>query len=203
MKKAVSCIAILLLLIIAAACGNREVPSADEEASTTIHEEPTSSYAELASEIERLKQLFYDNNIDSRKERHPIDVSMFEELEKPENMTTMGMAITVDKYGDIWKAEMEKYYDLLLEELTADHKQLLIASQKNWEAFIDDNNDLEYQILFYACFGGTMMHNIAASNYYEKYRQRALFLIYLYKQAGEDYQSYIAYQEYLASTEND
>lgn len=97
---------------------------------------------------------------------------------------------------------MEKTYDLLLPELREDHKQLLISSQKNWEEYASVNDTLEYEVVSYACGGGTMMRVVASEHYYNRYRDRALHLTYLRSQL-DDYQRGIAYREHLDNIEND
>ena len=194
--------AILLLFAIVTGCGDQGATSISEESTTSIYEEPTSSYAELQSEIERLVLLLGDNGIPYWKKPHPIHEAYMEAMKKPENMSPTASGAVTCEYAEIWKEEMEKYYALLLEELREDHKEMLVSSQKNWESFVDEKNGLEQQIISFASGGGSMMIQISAGNYYDKYRERALHLMYLYSQIN-DYQGGIEYQEYLASIEND
>jgi len=189
MRKLVSSFVIFLIPFAFAGCGNQNAFQVSEESTKAIVEESTSSYAELQREIEMLEKLLSDNEIGSNEERHPIDIALREALEKPENMSPIMSSITVDTYADMWKEEMERYLGLLAETLTAEHRKMLDANQKKWEAFIDGKNELEFEIVNQIICGGTMIHQLAASNHYDKYRDRALFLERLYNQAySEEYQ---------------
>jgi len=187
MKKAVSFVVILLLLLAAAAgCGSPSPPPVSEESTTTSFEEPTSSYAELQSEIDRLEQLLVDNHISYWREPHPIDVACNEAIQQLPDSNPLHVGLVLSEYGEIWKEEMEKYLGLLAEVMTAEHKKMLDANQKNWEAFTDGKNKLEYEVIGRASGYGTMMRDIAVGHYYDKYRDRALFLEMLYNNA-QDY----------------
>jgi len=73
MKKAISCITVILFLaLIAAACSNQSIPPVAEESNATPLEESTSSYTELQSEIERLK---WETQYGWCQEPHPIDIA--------------------------------------------------------------------------------------------------------------------------------
>jgi len=86
---------------------------------------------------------------------------------------------------------MEKYLGLLAEVLNTEDKKLLQASQKNWEFFVDVNFQLEHNVVGQASGYGTMMGDISRANYYDRHRERTLFLEMLYKNAQEEsYQSW-------------
>jgi len=201
MRKIAIIAGALLLLAAIAGCGNASIAPADEESTTASLEESTSSYAELNSEIDRLEQLLAENGISSDEERYPIDISMHEELLKPENMSPVRSAVVVSEHGKLWEAEMIKYYDLLLKELREDHKELLVSSQKKWEAFVDDKNTLEYQIMGYSSGWGSMMMQMNAGIFYDQYKERALHLMLLHRNIS-DYQAGIEFEKYLESSEN-
>ncbi len=61
---------------------------------------------------------------DCEQSKHPIEIE-FEDEMKTWNGNTWDGVYIVTRYGDKWKVEMEKYYDLLLEELNEDKKKWL------------------------------------------------------------------------------
>jgi len=79
--------------------------------------EPLLDYAEIIAELEaeneRLTELLRDNGISPESERHPIDVSFAEALAIPENWATLGMLVVTAEHSDMWREEMEKYFELL------------------------------------------------------------------------------------------
>jgi len=133
----------------------------------------------LRDENEILKRILADNGI-SNEGRHPIDVEYEKAMSNPEVWTTVGMSYTTTIHGDMWKAEMEKYLELLTEELADDKKKWVVESQEKWEVFTKDNEELTWQIYDQMHHGGSIMSNLTASIYYEKYRTRALYLKSLY-----------------------
>jgi hypothetical protein len=78
------------------------------------------------------------------------------------------------------KAEMEKYLQLLTDELTDDKKKWVEKSQNQWEIFIKDNEELAWQTYDQIYHGGSIMQINSASIYYDRYHDRALYLISLY-----------------------
>jgi len=189
MKHALAILLILLLLLAAVAgCGDAamqptvEEETTQEEPQTTVYEWPTSSYAQLESEVERLGQFLVDHNIRYWGAPHPIDIAYQKEL-KENNYHARGLT---SLYAEKWQEEMEKCLGLLAEVLTEEHKKMLDANQKEWEAYIVGKNNLEFSVILRASGGGTMMNDIAAGNYYDKYRDRTLFLEMLYNNAQDE-----------------
>ena len=80
----------------------------------------------------------------------------------------------------MWKDEMDKYYNLLNDVLTPDNKQCLVSSQKQWEAFTKENDELTLQTYRQIYQGGSIVHIFAADIYYDKYKTRAVQLKALY-----------------------
>ena len=130
-------------------------------------------------ENNRLKRILSDNGI-SAEERHLIDISYEKAMANPEVWTTYGMAETTYQHGDMWKAEMEKYIELLTEILNAEKKKWVLESQEKWEIFTKDNEELAWQVYDAVNHGGSIMTNHTAGIYYDKYRTRALYLKSLY-----------------------
>ena len=162
-------------------------------------EEPTSSHEELMAEIERLEQLISEQEDevvddfelwlqsffgDEGRERHPIDIDLEKAIRELPDSNPRGLSSLLRAYGDIWKAEMENTIASLQEILSEDNKRRLNASQEHWEAYMENNNALEYWILHQATGGGTMMSHIAVSSHYNMYRERTLFLAHIYRNAA-------------------
>ena len=131
-------------------------------------------------ENNRLKRILSDNGISDKKGRHPIDVEYEKAMANPEIWTTAGMKMTTCQYGDKWKAEMEKYLEILPEVLSDDKKKWVYESQEKWEVFTKDNEELAWQVYDTVHHGGSIMSEISASIYYHRYRTRALYLKSLY-----------------------
>ena len=87
----------------------------------------------------------------------------------------------IASYGDLWKEEMEKYYQLLYDELNDDKKQWIVSSQEQWEIFTKYNEELTWQTYDQLHHKGSIMRILTAGIYREKYRTRALDLKYLYE----------------------
>ena len=179
---------LMIVLLTAVGCAgiteDEEISKAPEETTleqSTEFQWPTSSYSQLEGEVDRLQQLLADHNISYRRDPHPIDVAFAKAIEERENpYQTSGI---VFEYAEIWKKEMEKYLGLLAETLHAQDKKKLDANQQKWESYIDGKNELDYEVVFRSSGGGSMMRDIAAGNYYDKYRNRTLFLEGLYRSA--------------------
>lgn len=147
MRKAVSVAIALLLFMMIAACDSRAV--LPEETEAAYYEETVPFYAKLQEEIERLEQLLWDNRIVPNRERHPIDVAhIYAHETHPENFVTNVMVEITLYHAGLWREEMERYFDQLMEELDEYGQELLaLSSQERWEVFAEANRDLERALL--------------------------------------------------------
>ncbi|TYQ16260.1 UNVERIFIED_CONTAM: hypothetical protein Cloal_2783 [Acetivibrio alkalicellulosi] len=112
---------------------------------------------------------------------HPIDIKFNEAINNWSGVTSEGVDIIV-LYGDMWKSEMEINYNLLYKELNDEKKKWLITSQEKWETFSKENQELIWQIYDQKYHGGSIMQIFSAEIYYNKYRDRAIFLSEKYKE---------------------
>lgn len=69
-------------------------------------------------------------------------------------------------YGNMWKDEMNQYYQLLYDELDSGKKQWLISSQDEWKLFTKENEELAWQTYDQIYHGGTIMRIFEAEIYY-------------------------------------
>ena len=128
-----------------------------------------------------------DNETNGKDEKkYPIDIEFDKEMKKWSGNTSEGVEIIYSN-GDKWKKEMEKYYNLLYNELDENKRKWLDSSQKKWEIYSKDNEELERQIYDQKHHGGTIMHIFYADIYYNKYRERALYLMEKYEELTSDY----------------
>jgi uncharacterized protein YecT (DUF1311 family) len=103
---------------------------------------------------------------------NPIDD--FEEKCCAKNYSTIGMLECTEKAYKMWDAELNKYYNLLMKELSSPEKQDLKTAQVAWLNFRDREfkniNNINQKCQ------GTMYINIAAGQKREMVKQRALQL---------------------------
>lgn len=120
-----------------------------------------------------------NTGIDETK-KYPIDIEYDKAMQNWSGVTLEGVDI-ICTYGDKWKNEMEKYYNLLYKKLNKDKKKWLISSQEKWETFTKENEELAWQIYDQNYHGGSIMQIFSAEIYYDKYRERALDLMKKYE----------------------
>lgn len=131
-----------------------------------------------------------DNEINGKDEKkYPIDIELDKEMKKWSGNTSEGVEIICSN-GDKWKKEMEKYYNLLYNELDDNKRKWLDSSHKKWEIYSEDNEELERQIYDQRYHGGSIMHIFYADIYYNKYRERALYLMEKYEELTLDSTSF-------------
>jgi len=126
-------------------------------------------------ELLKVKEDLEAELLDSKEKEYTIDIEFSNEMKLWNGNTSDGVNITVE-YGDMWKGEMEKYYDLLYKQLSGEGKEILVESQKKWEGYSETNNELKWKINDEVHKGGTIISIFSAYNYYERYRERAIFL---------------------------
>jgi uncharacterized protein YecT (DUF1311 family) len=73
-----------------------------------------------------------------------------------------------------WRAEMNKYYTLLLDSLDKPSKDKLISSQTNWLEFSEF--ELQFNNEFYSNMDGTIWNGVGLQQSKEKIKSRALTL---------------------------
>jgi uncharacterized protein YecT (DUF1311 family) len=93
--------------------------------------------------------------------------------------TTAGMNNATYQAMKMWEEEMNKYYNLLMDILDDDRKELLRVSQDNWIAF----KDSEFKVIgtIYPSMG-TMWSNIRTSDMRGLIKERALTLKFYYEE---------------------
>ena len=129
------------------------------------------SLSKLKEEISHLE--------DTNRPKHPIEIEFETEMLTWSGVTGEGVDI-ICKYGDLWKNEMEKYYDLLFDILEPEKRQWLESSQKQWEIFTKEHEELSWQTYDQMHHGGSIMRIFEAHIYYERYKDRAMQLMALY-----------------------
>jgi len=106
----------------------------------------------------------------------PIDESL-QECWKDTGATSVMKDCLLEAYGK-WEAEMNKYYNLLMQELNAEAKKKLEQSQKAWLKF----QKLEYEFIpTYFKDLGTYIGPTSMSDEVRVIRARALQLMQYYK----------------------
>lgn len=111
---------------------------------------------------------------DTTETRHPIDIRLEECLSIDSNYTTYGMMRCEAIARDEWDKEMNKYYNLLITELSEEDVDRLRASQRQWLKFRDKEVDFSSQM--YYGMEGTMWRVVAASSHTDIIKTRALEL---------------------------
>lgn len=103
-----------------------------------------------------------------------LDEEFKKEMDNTNGVTSKIIEV-LTKYSDLWEKEMNNYYSSLLNVLN-NNKMYLIQSQKSWEIYSNNNNQLIYQcnILLYG--EGSYLNILKAEIVYQKYRQRAIEL---------------------------
>jgi uncharacterized protein YecT (DUF1311 family) len=116
-------------------------------------------------------------NTSYAQEQHPID--QFEENAIAKDWTTAGMNNATYQAMEMWEEEMNKYYNLLMNILDDDRKELLRVSQENWTSF----KDAEFDVIdtIYPSMG-TMWSNIRTSDMRGLVKERALTLKFYYEE---------------------
>jgi uncharacterized protein YecT (DUF1311 family) len=115
---------------------------------------------------------------DMQKKQHPIDLKIEECLSIDSNQSTFGMINCIRTAMEEWDAELNKYYNLLMETLNIDEKEKLRAAQQQWLVYRD--KEFEFIKKFYRNMEGTMWKIVEADSRNNIVRQRALELTSYY-----------------------
>lgn len=179
--KSLKVVMFFMLCVMMSGCQQNEINElkkelAEQEQKISEQEQIISEFNTLIENLENEKEELnqYIDNFDNSK--HEIEKDFEKEMKTWSGVTSEGVEITM-KYSDKWKSEMEKYYDLLHDELDEDKRKWLISSQTKWNEFSAANIDYLWHVNDQIHQGGSIIRIINAHNYYERYRNRALFLI--------------------------
>jgi uncharacterized protein YecT (DUF1311 family) len=118
--------------------------------------------------------------------KHPIDIETDACMEK--DPSTMGMIECSRLAQEKWDAEMNKYYDMLMDKLDESAKASLRDSQRRWLEFRDAEFkaiDDYYSYIYEQAGGGTMYSMMQAGARMQVVRDRALEIISYYQMIGE------------------
>ena len=115
---------------------------------------------------------------DMQTDKHPIDLKIEECLSIDSNQSTFGMINCIRTAMKEWDAELNKYYNLLMETLTTDEQEKLRAAQRQWLVYRD--KEFEFIEKFYRNMEGTMWKIVEADSRNNIVRQRALELTSYY-----------------------
>ena len=110
-------------------------------------------------------------------EQHPID--KFESESIKQDWTTAGMANATVKATKMWEEEMNKYYELLKQELNRLEKEQLIKSQQSWLVFYKE--EIKNVINVFGHLNGSMYVTMRAANSRGLVKTRALDLKHYYE----------------------
>ncbi len=113
------------------------------------------------------------------EKEYPVDIDYDKAMANWSGNTAEGVDI-ICSFGDKWKDEMNKYYSLLYNDLNSDKRKWLKSSQKKWETFIKDNEELEWQTYDQINGEGSIMQIYSAQIYLDRYRDRTITLMDLY-----------------------
>ncbi|MEZ4889938.1 MAG: lysozyme inhibitor LprI family protein [Crocinitomicaceae bacterium] len=142
------------LLFFFISCGNKE-----------IKKTPISSTNETEINLETEEQ-----NTESFE--HEID-KRFDDCINENGCTVCYEECTVKAIKE-WRSEMNKYYNLLLENLDEPTKEKLILSQKKWLEYSEF--ELQFSNEFYGNMSGTIWGGVGLAQSKEKIKSRALEL---------------------------
>ncbi|MFH1152115.1 MAG: lysozyme inhibitor LprI family protein [Nanoarchaeota archaeon] len=109
--------------------------------------------------------------------QHEID--KFEEDLIEQDWSTAGMANATLQAMEMWEEEMNKYYELLKEELKGQDREQLIKSQEAWLKFRDE--EMKNISNIFGRLSGTMYINLRIGTRRELVKQRALDLKHYYQ----------------------
>jgi uncharacterized protein YecT (DUF1311 family) len=115
---------------------------------------------------------------DMQTVKHPIDQKIEECLSIDSNQSTFGMINCIRTAMEEWDAELNKYYNLLMETLNIDEQEKLRAAQQQWLVFRD--KEFEFIEKFYRNMEGTMWKIVEADSRNNIVRQRVFELTSYY-----------------------
>ena len=160
MKRKIISLSIPLII---SACG---VPQDDYNKLKREKEEFEGKLQDVESEISDLK----------RENDHLIECDIDKRFNDciEENSCTICFEDCTIRAIKEWRAEMNKYYTLLLEKLDESSKEKLILSQTKWLEFSE--LELQFSNEFYGAMDGTIWKGVGLGESEEKIKSRALNL---------------------------
>jgi uncharacterized protein YecT (DUF1311 family) len=114
--------------------------------------------------------------------QHPID--KFEEGQIEKDSSTAGMVNAAVESSNMWKEEMNKYYNLLKQELGPLEKDQLVKSQDAWLGFYKE--EIKNITNIFNQMTGTIYITMRAANFREVVKTRALDLKHYYELIKEN-----------------
>lgn len=110
-----------------------------------------------------------------------LDEQYENEIKESKGVTSEIIEITM-KYAEVWKQEMERYYDQLYDALDDEGKSRLENLQEVWEEYSTSNKDFAFYMEEKRFGGGSYLNILEADLLYQKYRSRALELSEMYQE---------------------
>lgn len=110
----------------------------------------------------------------AQEKEHPIDVKCEKCLAVDSNYTTRNMVECVAIALNKWQAEMDRYYQLLIDTLDIEMKNKLKTTQQEWIIYKD--MEIQFMATLYDKMAGTMWLVTTVDRQRELFRQRAVAL---------------------------
>jgi len=115
-------------------------------------------------------------------EVHRLDIEFKEVISDSEIRANLNaVRYYTGMFGDKWREEMVRYFELMRTELDENVWELVEESQRRWEVFVESDIAVLNQAYLHAYNNATITLTYSAHNHYERYRNRALHLIMLYE----------------------
>jgi uncharacterized protein YecT (DUF1311 family) len=115
---------------------------------------------------------------DIQTDKHPIDLKTEQCLSIDSNQSTFGMINCIRTAMEEWDAELNKYYNLLMDTLSIDEQEKLRAAQRKWLEFRD--KEFVFIETMHGNMEGTMWKIVEADSHNNIVRKRALELTSYY-----------------------
>lgn len=124
-----------------------------------------------------------DEGTESLKEKliREIDGAYYEEAEKPENNTTIGMVEIAAKYTEKWKQISDEYYDRIMQDDSSELNAHVSDMRTNWEDYYQKQCESYKNTLQIIYEGGSVTGPLFASYKYEMQKEWALQIVEIYE----------------------
>jgi uncharacterized protein YecT (DUF1311 family) len=117
------------------------------------------------------------------QEKHPLDVALDKCIEK--DSSTIGMSECMAVAYDSWDQELNRYYQLLREEMSSEQKEALKKAQLAWIDYRD--RELENMATIYGSMDGTMYRLMYMGDKVELVKRRVMELKSYYDLLRQEY----------------